>query len=229
MRRFAISDIHGCLKSFEALLKHIIFTKKDELYILGDYIDRGPDSKGVIDKIWSLQESGHTVHCLRGNHEQMLLDGLDNDVHFMSWVRNGGGTTLGSFGVNHSLLIPQKYKKWIRDLPYYLEVDKYILVHAGLDFYLENPLEGLHNMLWIRGWYDTIGRNWLDGRIVIHGHTPMHKTDIKKAGDTLVLIPALDVDAGCVFKNRGYGHLCAYDMTNEVLYFQENVEHLEEA
>ncbi|MEO0876095.1 MAG: metallophosphoesterase, partial [Bacteroidota bacterium] len=66
MRKFAISDIHGCLKTFEALLDQIQFTTQDELYLLGDYIDRGPDSKGVIDLIWKMQADGYQVKCLRG-------------------------------------------------------------------------------------------------------------------------------------------------------------------
>ena len=78
MRRFAISDIHGCIKTFKTLVDRIEFSKEDTLYLLGDYIDRGPDSKGVIDHIWKIQEEGYRVHCLRGNHEQMLLEELKN-------------------------------------------------------------------------------------------------------------------------------------------------------
>ena len=72
MNKFAISDIHGCAKNFKALLDRISLSLGDELYLLGDYIDRGPDSKGVIDHVWQLQKTGHTVHCLCGNHEQRL-------------------------------------------------------------------------------------------------------------------------------------------------------------
>ena len=70
MHRFAISDIHGCAKTFEALLDRIALSTQGELYLLGDYLDRGPDSKGVLDLIFRLQREGYAVHCLRGNHEQ---------------------------------------------------------------------------------------------------------------------------------------------------------------
>ena len=70
MRRFAISDIHGCARTFEALLDRIAFTSQDELYLLGDYIDRGGDSKGVLDLIFRFQKEGYAVQCLLGNHEQ---------------------------------------------------------------------------------------------------------------------------------------------------------------
>ncbi len=224
MRKFAISDIHGCLASFKALLEKISFSKEDELYLLGDYIDRGLNSKGVIDLIWEMQASGYTIHCLRGNHEQMMLNALDNARDAFIWVKNGGMQALDSFGVEHPLMIPKIYKNWLKELPYYFEVDHYILVHAGLKFDKDDPFEDKRSMIWTRYWHDTIDKDWLDGRIIIHGHTPIHKIEIEKAADTLILIPALDIDGGCVFKNRGYGHLCAFDMTNEVLYFQENVE-----
>jgi len=77
MKKYVISDIHGCAKTFKALVDRISFSREDELYLLGDYIDRGPDSKGVIDHIWDLLETGYTVHCLTGNHEQMFLHAID--------------------------------------------------------------------------------------------------------------------------------------------------------
>ncbi|MEM9260991.1 MAG: metallophosphoesterase, partial [Bacteroidota bacterium] len=73
MPRYAISDIHGCAATFRTALKTIAFSQKDELFLLGDYIDRGPDSMGVLEHIWTLQATGYEVTCLRGNHEQMLI------------------------------------------------------------------------------------------------------------------------------------------------------------
>ena len=97
-RKIAISDIHGCCKTFKALLNKIKFNSNDELYLLGDYIDRGPDSKGVIDYIWQLQKEGYQVNCLRGNHEQMMLRAAFVENKLDHWMRNGGETTLFSFG-----------------------------------------------------------------------------------------------------------------------------------
>lgn len=105
MRRFAISDIHGCLKTFQALLERIAFSKADILYLLCDYIDRGPDSRGLIDYIWKLKEAGYTMPCLRGNHEQMLLDEVANPN---DWFR-GEPETLRSFGVRSNSGIPGRY------------------------------------------------------------------------------------------------------------------------
>lgn len=77
MRKFTISDIHGCAKTFKALLNRISFSKEDELYLLGDYIDRGPDSRGVIDHIWHLQKTGHTDPAV-GNQKEYRGVGRDS-------------------------------------------------------------------------------------------------------------------------------------------------------
>jgi serine/threonine protein phosphatase 1 len=78
-RILAISDIHGNNKTFLDLLDKIALTKDDELYLLGDYIDRGPDSKGVIDTIWKLMDDNYRVFCIKGNHEEMLFRGIECD------------------------------------------------------------------------------------------------------------------------------------------------------
>ncbi|MDX1667739.1 MAG: metallophosphoesterase family protein, partial [Saprospiraceae bacterium] len=170
MRRFAISDIHGCLRSFEALLDKIGLKKEDELYLLGDYIDRGPDSKGVIDRILSLQEEGYTVHCLIGNHEAMMLASTQDSMWKETWLFNGGWAALESFGVRDANDVPDKYFDFLIRLDYYVEVEGYLLVHAGLNFQEPDPLKDEDSMLWIRDWYGQIDREWLDGRVIVHGH-----------------------------------------------------------
>jgi serine/threonine protein phosphatase 1 len=220
LRRIAISDIHGCLKTFYTLLLEIKFSKQDQLYLLGDYIDRGPDSKGVIDYIWQLQQAGYTIFCLRGNHEQMLLDEINKTN---SWY-NGEPMTLKSFGVDKNEDIPIKYIDWMRHLGYFLEVDDYILVHAGLNFKAENPLGDFHEMLWIRYFQKDIRRDWLGKRIIIHGHTPTTQSAVEKNLLTLEETSALCIDNGCSFLSAGLGHLIAFDMTNRSLYFQPRLD-----
>lgn len=226
MNKFAISDIHGCLKTFKALLQKIQFSKEDALYLLGDYIDRGPDSKGVIDYIWSLQEQGYSVSCLRGNHEQMLLDCMGDDVKYLFWEYNGGSTTMSSFGHRFVSAIPDRYIDWFSNLPYYAEVDQYILVHAGFKFDMPNPFEEKHAMLWQRNWYDRINYSWLKDRRIIHGHTPISKKMIKDMHQQIKKRPVIDIDNGCVFKqhSRDLGRLCALELTELTLFFQENID-----
>lgn len=219
-RRFAISDIHGCLDSFQALLEKISFTKEDQLFLLGDYIDRGPNSKGVIDHIWHLQENGFTVKCLRGNHEQMLIDHL---VKPGPWY-NGLAETIHSFGVSHNKDIPKNYIHWMDQLDYFVVLDDFILVHAGLNFNKEAPLEDLSSMIWMRYWYDQIDKDWLGDRIIVHGHTPTKQLDIIRSLKELVEIPALNIDAGCVFQSFGLGHLCALNLDDLQFTFQARLE-----
>ena len=225
MRKFAISDIHGCLDSFKALLQQIRLTKEDELYLLGDYIDRGPDSKGVIDYILHLQEEGFPVNCLRGNHEQMLLNGVAwGGSHATNWLVNGGYATMASFRQAEPRKIPVAYITFLESLPYYFQVDEYILVHAGLGFPDLDPLENPQPMLWARGWYDKIDRGWLGEKIIVHGHTPVPSGRIKKHLRELHLLPVVNIDNGCVF-DRGHLHrLCAFELTERKLFFQQNVE-----
>ncbi|RMF02309.1 MAG: serine/threonine protein phosphatase [Bacteroidetes bacterium] len=222
MPRYAISDIHGCLDTFQELLRQIRFTPADTLYLLGDYIDRGPDSKGVIDYIWQLQKAGYTLHCLRGNHEEMTLANIQ------------GGSTypyhdqalLDSFGVSAYRDIPAEYARWMNDLPYYFETEGYILVHAGLNFRHENPLADTESMLWIRHCEKNANLDWLAGRIVVHGHTPTPKIVIEMKVTHLDLLAVLNIDAGCVFAQQGagFGYLCAFNLdTRELSFVKRNL------
>ena len=224
MRKIAISDIHGCLKSFKSLLYKIIFTKNDELYLLGDYIDRGPDSKGVIDYIWQLQYEGYFIHCLRGNHEQMLLDSFGGGDELELWQNHGGNDTLRSFGVETVENIPEEYLKWIDDLPYFVELDEYILVHAGLDFNLPKPLDGLNSMMWIRNWYHKIDKDWLGDRIIVHGHTPTSAVAIRENLNKITEKSTMIIDGGCVYDQMGLGYLFAFDLENRKLFGQHNID-----
>ncbi len=228
MRKIAISDIHGCYRSFSALLGQLNLSSEDELYLLGDFVDRGPGSKAVLDTIFEMREMGHTVYCLRGNHEQMLLDSLKNTQDFINWVDSWGGRqTLESFGANVAADIPRHYLAFFENLDWYFQVDDFILVHAGLDFYNNDPLKPSDDMIYLRNWYSHIDHDWLRGRIIIHGHTPTAKRRIQAMLDNLFRLPVLDIDGGCFAKHLpGMGHLCAFDLTNYQLFFQENIDDL---
>lgn len=228
MRKIAISDIHGCKQSFLALLDQLALTTSDQLFLLGDYIDRGSDSKGVIDTILNMQQNGYVIKCLMGNHEQMMLDALTgiNEEDTEIWLVNGGIETLRSYKVHDKPEIPQQHLHFMENLELYCEIDEYILVHAGLNFKMPLPLSDEISMLWIRDWYQNLNRSWLDERIIVHGHTPMPKTEIERQFQELKKLPVLDIDGGCVHKGRrrGVGYLVAFDMTNRELIFQDNIE-----
>lgn len=230
MKKFAISDIHGCRKSFLALLDKIAFSKADALYLLGDYVDRGPDSKGVLDAIFDLLKDGYTVRCLRGNHEAILLRSLYDLTGLDNWLQTDGKKTLDSFAVEATHQIPESYLEFLREMDYFIETDGYILVHAGLNFKLFDPLEDQRDLLVIRHWYGDIRYDWLGERIILHGHTPLARMDIEQQLNELAENQYLDLDGGCVYagserpERAGQGVLCAFDMTDRRLYFQENIE-----
>lgn len=221
MRKIAISDIHGCAKTFRSLLEDIVqFQLVDELYILGDYVDRGPDVKGVIDYIWELQAKGHKVFCLKGNHESMMMNARNGGEAEAFWRKYGGRETLKSFGTYQLDQVPVPYWEFMEQLEYLMEVDEFILVHAGLNFKHPDPLEQSEDMIWLRYWQDQINLEWLDKRIIVHGHTP-------RAAETLDISQIdhegyLCIDCGCVFTHaRDLGKLCAFDMTNRAIFLKE--------
>ena len=93
-RVIAIGDVHGCSTTFRKMvLEEINVQKSDVVYCLGDYIDRGPDSKGVVDFIMELRAKGYTLHTLRGNHEQLMMDSLTRSEMFDAWMTCSGSVT----------------------------------------------------------------------------------------------------------------------------------------
>ncbi|NJN27939.1 MAG: hypothetical protein HC819_19180 [Cyclobacteriaceae bacterium] len=161
------------------------------------------------------------MHCLRGNHEQYLLDGLKASLDKEAFDARGGKETLESFGVKSIDKIPQKYLEFIQALPFFIELEKYLLVHAGLDFALDDPYADNFSMLNIREM--QIDMDKTGGRSIVHGHVPTPVAEIvaavKKHSSDIC------VDAGCVYTDReGMGHLVALDLETGELYLQENIE-----
>ncbi|GGG07577.1 serine/threonine protein phosphatase [Dokdonia pacifica] len=225
-RKICIGDIHGCVATFKALLEQLHFTKEDALYLLGDYIDRGPDSKGVIDYIQELQEQQYQVVALRGNHEQMLINDHTAETKWR-WHDMGDEALLKSFGLKNLKLLPMSYIDFCNTLPFYHIDDTFIAVHAGVNFIHENPLENTEELMWIRNWYQNINYEWLQDKIIIHGHTPLTKYEIEAQFQDLAKTQVLNIDCGSFMsqqKESGLGYLCAFDVTHQKLYFQENID-----
>ena len=220
-RRFAIADIHGCARTLAALLAQIDLQRDDTLFLLGDYIDRGPDSKGVLDQLLALQADGFDLWPLRGNHEQMLLDALDDNTVLPFWKMNGGGATLYNFGVKHPKELPSRYLDFIASLPLLHLLDDYVLVHAGLDFRTPAPItdSSPRALLWTRDF--RIDPAKLAGRTLVTGHNTVALFVIE-AALTSCHIP-LD---NCCF-SRGeinYGALLALDLNQRQLLVMPNTE-----
>ncbi|MBO6622795.1 MAG: serine/threonine protein phosphatase [Balneola sp.] len=224
-RKIIIGDIHGCLATFEALLNKMNFSNSDTLYLVGDYIDRGPSSKGVIDKIITLKEDGHQIVALRGNHEQMLIDNYIAEVN-RGLHQVGDKALLQSFGIRNLADIPEKYIHFCDALPLYHQDDEFIVVHAGLRFVYDNPFNDKEALLWARNWYQNIDMEWLGSRIVIHGHTMQSRKETELQFLNLKTDQVIDIDCGAVMSQSrsGLGYLCGFDFTNQELIFQENVD-----
>lgn len=219
---FVITDIHGCSKSFKHLVQQVInLRKEDSLYLLGDYVDRGPDSKGVLDFIWELKEQGFNVFPLRGNHEQFMLNASLGPQRHQFWLENGGHETLASFNADTVFDISGKYIDFLSSLPYYFELENYYLVHAGFNFQAEKPFEDYNAMMSIRNF--QINEELLGSKKIIHGHTPLPIYEIRrdlKENDSF----SFNLDGGCVYNISGLGHLLALELNTWELYIQENIE-----
>ncbi len=224
--KYVISDIHGCLKTFKSLLDTINLRKNDQLFILGDFIDRGPNSKGVIDYIWNLLDLGYQIKCTKGNHDQMMCDARFSLELQRKWLFNGGTTTIDNFNADFIQDIPPKYFRFFEDLPTFLEVDHYILVHAGFKFDMTNPFEEFNSILWERNWYENINYNWLKGRIIIHGHTPIQRKEMELMLREIDSNQYMNIDCGCVHKKveSGLGYLACLILNENRLIFEKNVD-----
>lgn len=225
MPTYFIGDVHGCRQTLLALLKQLELKAGDTVVFLGDLIDRGPDSKGVVDTVWQLRAVGIRVVSLRGNHEQMLLNALKDADSEERWCyHNGGQKALESFGVSSVGCIPAEYLRFFEGMPLWYETEGYLCVHAGLNFRASDPLSDTHALLWLRHWYDDIDYTWLRNRILIHGHTPIPLQIIEEQHLHLIHQQYLNLDNGCVYapaySSQGLGHLMALRADTRQLFAQ---------
>lgn len=219
-KKYVISDIHGCAYTFKELLNRIAFSKYDELYVLGDYINRGPNSKKVIDFIIELQNQGYNIKALKGNHEEMIFDSIDIE----DWTP-GAKETLSSFNIQHLNQLDEKYIKWFSSLKSSYIERPFIFVHAGFNFDNENPFEDKKSALWIQDWYESINYNWLGDHSIIHGHVPKSKREIEVMLKEFANTKVLNIDNGCYLKEEPeFGSLCCIELNSLQLTFQKNID-----
>ena len=224
MRRFATTDLHGCLHTFRYLVEEkLCLSIEDELYLLGDYVNKGPDSRGVLDYLMQLQAAGYRVRCLRGNHDQTLLDAARHGWRWDWLGPRGRLPTLRSFGVEHLCEIPALYLDWLAGLPYEIELPDFVLVHAGYDFALppEQMRQDHDTMLNIKKFvYDPVR---LGGKRLLHGHVPTSKGQVRTKA---AMRPgALGLDTGCVYRhNPELAHLAALNLDTWELILVANRE-----
>lgn len=224
-KTWIIPDIHGCVLTLKTLMeKQIEPDKSDQLIFIGDYIDRGPDSKGVLDYIMNMESEGYNIRKLMGNHEDYCITAWEEDQDVKSflgirpktstqkeWETYGGKQALDSFGIDRPRDIPQKYIDWLKNLEYHIELDQFIIVHAGFNFDNEDPFEDKFSMIWIREYQVDPAK--IKNKTIIHGHVPVNLEYIDMAVNTKGT-PVIGIDNGVYFLNRpGYGNLVALELT----------------
>jgi serine/threonine protein phosphatase 1 len=230
-RRIAIGDIHGCYNTLKALLElKIKITRDDDIYFLGDLIDRGPESRKVIEYLIHLKQHDYNLYSVRGNHEDMFLKTLGDKSFMRIWFANGAEETLRSFNIPESKtgdfeslrLIPENCTNFIESLPYYYDLGDYLIVHAGFNFKSDNIFTDLNSMLWIR--YMEYNADKASDKTIIHGHTPVPfirmKSNISGKENKI-----LNIDTGCVYNDLpGYGILSGLNLDTRGLFYQENID-----
>ena len=172
---YAVGDIHGCLDQLKRLIaacRQHADGREMRLIFLGDYIDRGPDSAGVVRFVFDLQsQAPGTVIALKGNHEAWAVGVADGTAKRNIWLRNGGAATLRSYGVTDVRDLPPTHLDWMRSLRLTFDDGRRLFVHAGVNPRRPLDVQLEEDLLWIRDPFLDNGRDY--GRLIIHGHTPL--------------------------------------------------------
>lgn len=215
---YVIGDVHGCADELRTLVGQLPLTSGDRIVFVGDYIDRGPCSKDVIDVILELATRYEVVPLL-GNHEAMLLDFIDRPSSPFggAFIMNGGSATLASYGDDKGeYTIPPAHERFYRELKLHHEDDEHFFVHAGVpDLPLTKLDERRHRMtmLWIRDPFLRSKYPW--AKTVVHGHTPVPTAEVHAR--------RINVDSGCVFN----GLLSALELKSGKIWAVQRQTHLE--
>lgn len=215
-RRIIIGDVHGHYKGLMTLLETIAPGQHDQVYFLGDLIDRGPDSIHVVDFV---QQNGYT--CLLGNHEQLMIDSFPNGRPFtpalQAWLYSGGRATVTSYGESGILL---DHLDWMKTLPAYLDLGDLWLVHAGVHPLLPLETQSTQEFCWIRDEFHSMAKPYFADKLIITGHTITFTLPKVAPGEIAQGCGWLDIDTGAYHPKSGW--LTGLDLANKLVY-QVNV------
>ncbi len=214
-RILAIGDIHGCSAALDALLEAVSPRPGDTLITLGDYVDRGPDTRGAIDRLIGLAKQCHLVPIL-GNHDEMLLDIVGNRLSLLpDWLSFGGEATLASYGCTHPRKIPEAHLDFLRSCASWHETERHFFVHAS--YLPRKPLakQPVDVLRW-----ESIRQNvpgpHRSGKVAVVSHTSQKTGEVLRLEhliciDTWVYgdgwLTALDVDTGQIWQADKTGHM----------------------
>jgi serine/threonine protein phosphatase 1 len=197
-RIYAIGDVHGCLHLLSELLDRIAEhdaklrpAESTSVLLLGDVVDRGPDSAGVLGFVRERQLAGDDLVMLLGNHEELLLRSAEGDPDMLrAWMRLGGRDTLRSFGVEEvpegartaelaqlvARAVPHRWAEWLRDLPLTARSGDYFFCHAGIRPGVPLKRQTRRDLLWIREDFMDDTRD--HGAVIVHGHTIVPRVEM---------------------------------------------------
>ncbi|MDT9178886.1 MAG: metallophosphoesterase family protein [Limnospira sp. PMC 1291.21] len=218
-RRIVIGDIHGHYKGMMALLDKVAPNSDDEVYFLGDLIDRGPKSAQVVEFV-----KNSPYKCLMGNHEQLMLEALPevgrNQQAWQAWLYSGGQTTVASY--QEAEIIPRDHLHWMRSLPLFLDLGDTWLVHAGVN--PRRPIEQQtpSDFCWIRKEFHSIPKPYFDKKQIIIGHTITFTFDGVEPGNLVQGQGWLGIDTGVYHAKSGW--LTALELDTNTVY-QVNALH----
>jgi serine/threonine protein phosphatase 1 len=193
-----IGDIHGCAKTLDALLNRLVAEYGDDrTYIfLGDYVDRGPNSKEVIDLLITFSKSNHCIF-IRGNHDQMFLTYYQDNKYY-EYLNFGGAHTLESYYAScPDKKVPYSHLKFLASTILFYDTNYYVFVHGGLppNMSIKEALEDedvFSSFLWQRD-HLQIDNNW--EKTVVFGHTPVRQPIVRNN--------MIGIDTGCVYEQFG--------------------------
>ena len=212
---YAVGDIHGRADLLDDMLRRIgddaqASGPADEatLVFLGDYVDRGPDSRAVVERLLDGLPVGFEIHFLKGNHEAMLLDFLEEPWRLEHWLMNGGEATMRSYGVDTERLmrlraypeawrlafaeaLPEAHLEFFKNLKLSVSFGDYLFVHAGVKPGVPLAAQQEKDLIWIREPFLDCTEPF--GKIVVHGHTP-GKAPVTRSN-------RIGIDTGACFTN----------------------------
>jgi serine/threonine protein phosphatase 1 len=219
-RTIAIGDIHGCANALEALLDAIRPAPEDLVVTLGDHIDRGPDSRGVVERLIQLAGYSQLV-SLQGNHEEMFANALRDRAAIRTWLECGGADTLRSYGWTLGTgrfladWFPSPHLAFLKSCRPYYETETHVFVHAGI--VPDLPLDGQPDLaLRWRVTYSATAAAHCSGKVTVAGHTPQPNSEVLDLGFLVCIdtncarggrLTALDVGNGQVWQADGQGRL----------------------
>ena len=219
MNIYAIGDIHGCLNELVSIHQKILsyekYKKEEDLIIyLGDYIDRGPKSKQVVDEIIEFKNKGFKTYFLMGNHDEMMIDFLLNKINNLkNWLNFGADQTFRSYDIEVVEFIKDGFDDYVIDklreilieklgndhinfftnLKLKFLVSQYLFVHAGIDPKKKLDNQTKKDYLWSRS-DSFFHKEFKAEKIIVHGHTPEK--------DIINLPGRINVDTGCYFSGK---------------------------